>query len=97
MPLLDREEHFRCYCNSPEHTIVFDLDKDEDSDQPIPEMYLSVYLNQYRNIFKRIWIAIKYVFGYKCMYGHWDCWIMRQEDAERLRDLLDDYIESTDE
>lgn len=93
MPMFDREEHFRCACHSPEHTIVFDVDKDEMSDyDPFPEMYLHVHLHQHRSIFKRIWVAIKYVFGYKCKYGHWDCWVLRSEDAERMRDMLDEFI-----
>jgi hypothetical protein len=76
-------EFFECACYSDEHTLRFSYDPDEN------EMFTSVFLNQYRNIFKRLWIALKYVFGYKCKYGHWDCFLMRPEDAERLKRLLD--------
>jgi hypothetical protein len=52
-----------------------------------------VYLNQYSNVFKRVWIAIKYVFGYRSKYGHWDCFIMQSGDGQRLRALLDRLID----
>ena len=84
-----KTEYFDCICTSIEHTIRFVLSFYEDD----PEIHLEVYLNQYRNVFKRMWTAIKYIFGYKCKYGHWDCWELSSiEDAERLKDILEKYI-----
>jgi hypothetical protein len=80
-------EFFECACHSDEHTLKFSYDPDS------VEIYSSVFLHQYRNIFKRLWVALKYVFGYRCKYGHWDCFIMRPEDASRLRSLLDRMVE----
>jgi hypothetical protein len=80
-------EYFECACFSDEHTLKFHWDADDN------QLYTSVYLYHYRNIFKRIWIAIKYVFGYRSKYGHWDCFIMQLKDAERLRSLLDRLVE----
>lgn len=76
-------QFFDCECHSPEHTLRFAWD-DEDN-----QIYTEVYLSQYRNFFKRLWVALKYVFGYRCKYGHWDCFLMQSKDAERLRALLD--------
>ncbi len=87
-----KSEHFDCSCHSDEHTIVFRFFDDKVDD--LKELYLSVYLNQYRNVFKRIWIAIKYVFGYKCKYGHWDCWTMVEDDCKRLKTILEKFEES---
>ncbi len=88
-------EYFDCTCSSSEHTLRFcyfkpykGKDFTEDA-----ELYAEIHLNQYRNIFKRIWVAIKYVFGYKCRYGHWDVWTLNQKDCERLRNLVDKIIE----
>ena len=81
--MLDGTEYFECQCGSPEHALVFTLDKEDN------EIYTSVFLDQYRPWWHRIWVAIKYVFGYKCMYGHFDCCLMRPEDAKRLISLLD--------
>ena len=82
-------EFFECSCHSNEHTLQFILDPGNKIEPP--EMYASIFLNQYRNIFKRAWIAFKYVFGYKCKYGHWDCFLMKNKDATRMINLLKEY------
>lgn len=82
---MSRTEFFECICATEEHTIRFKLDTDD------TELYASVFLNQYRGFFGRLWIAIKYLFGYKCKYGHWDCTELRPEDADRLIALLQEY------
>jgi hypothetical protein len=80
----DGSEFFECSCYSDEHTLRIMLDDDPD----YPELYTSVFLNNYNTgflgFFKRVWIAIKYVFGYKSKYGHWDCFNLRRGDADRL-------------
>lgn len=86
--MLDGSHYFECACYSEEHTIKFVLDKDPED----PEIYVSVFLNQYRSWWKRLWVGIKYIFGYKCMYGHWDNWIMKDEDAQRLIDMCNEYL-----
>jgi len=83
--MLDGSYFFECECGSDEHTLRFTLDKKD------KEIYTSIFLNNYDNIFKRIFRAIKYIFGYKCKYGHWDCWIMRENDVQKLLDMLNDY------
>lgn len=80
-------EFFECACYSDEHTLKFSYDPDEN------ELFASVYLNQYRHFWKRIWVAVKYVFGYRSKYGHWDCFLLRPEDADRLKALLDKLVE----
>ncbi len=80
----------QCECYSDEHTIKFDLSDDPD----FPELYASVFLIPIRNIFKRVWRAIKYVFGYRCMYGYWDCFLMRPQDIGRMKALLDKFQEA---
>jgi len=75
-------EFFECDCHSDEHTIKFVYDEENN------EFYLSVYLNQYRNLLQRIWVAIKYVFGYKSRYGDWDCWTLQEQDVVRLKKVL---------
>ena len=87
--MLDGSHYFECKCGSDEHTLRFTLDKND------KEIYTSVFLNQYRNVFKRIFVAIKYIFGYKCKYGHWDCWLMRDEDAQNLLKMLNEFLQLT--
>lgn len=80
--MLDGSHYFECKCGSSEHTVRFVLDEEEN------ELYVDIFLNQYRNIFQRIWVAIKYVFGYECKNVHWDGWILRDNDVVRLESLL---------
>lgn len=85
-----RTEFFECICHSDEHTLRFSYD-------PGPEemgIWAGVFLNQYHNIFQRIWITIKYVFGYKCKYGHWDCFQFKYNDIDRFVDMLTTYKNS---
>ena len=76
-------QYFDCSCHSPEHTLRFVWD-DEDN-----EIYTEVYLCHHRNFFQRLWAALKYVCGHTSKYGHWDCFIMQTKDAQRLKSLLD--------
>jgi hypothetical protein len=86
-------EYFDCQCHSEEHTLRFVLSL-EDDEYSKPEIYTSVFLNPPSSTWKRLWISIKYIFGYKCKYGHWDTFIMRPNDAIRLRIMLDKLIET---
>lgn len=78
--MLDGTEYYECDCGSDEHTLRFILDLDEED----PRIYTNVFLNQWHSWYKRVWIAIKYVFGYKCKYGHFDCFILKQADADKM-------------
>jgi len=82
-----------CMCYSDEHVLRWDLITDPEW----PGLYASVFLNQYRNVFKRVWVAVKYVLGYKCKYGHWDCFEMNPKDIGRMKALLDAYREAVDD
>jgi hypothetical protein len=91
-------EHFDCDCNSPEHTLRFMYMPPYKYQNGLEEgeLYTEVYLQQYRNVFKRIWIALKYIFGYKCRYGHFDCTIIKKEDYQRFKRLIDKVIQDKD-
>lgn len=81
-------EFLDCMCDSEAHVLRFKLDTHDPDDV---ELYTSVFLNQYRGFFHRLWIAVKYLFGYKCRHGHWDCTVLKVEDANRLISLLHKY------
>lgn len=78
----DSREHYVCSCGSLEHTFVFSYDNEE------KELVLSVYLNQYRSFFQRLLVALKYVLGYKCKYGHWDTVLLSTEETQKLHNQL---------
>lgn len=79
-------DYFECQCCSKEH--VFCVTSELSNDNSPPELYFHFQLIQYRKFFKRVWIAIKYIFGYQCRYGHWDTINIGEDDTNRLIVLL---------
>ena len=79
-----------CDCGCDEHQMIIHKD---DSDN-YKEVIISMHLTTYRNIFKRIWVAIKYIFGYKSKYGHWDSLIITDRNYKPLKDAID-FIEQS--
>ena len=75
-------ELFICQCYNTEHQLIFSYFPD------VEEVYVSVHLTPEYNIWKRIWTAIKYIFGYKCCYGHFDEFIFKKSDAEKLQKVV---------
>lgn len=74
-----------CKCENIEHQIVFSYFSDDDGAK---EIYMTIHLSPEYNIFKRIWKAIKYIFGYRSMYGHFDEVVIDQKDSYKLVQLL---------
>lgn len=83
-----RKEYFECQCYSDEHRLVFSLDV-EAGYEPILEC--SAFLADFPAFWARLWAAIRYVFGYKSKYGHFDSFMMRPEDVERFKRLISEY------
>lgn len=82
-------ELFVCQCSSIEHQVVFSYDKeDEDKD-----VYVSVHLVPEHSIWRRIINSVKYIFGYKCRYGHFEEFIFNKEDAGKLQEVVN-YLQS---
>lgn len=75
-------ELFICQCSNTEHQLIFSYFPDD------KEVYVAVHLTPEYNIWKRIWMAIKYIFGYKCRYGHFDEFIFKKSDAGRLQKVV---------
>ena len=80
------EELFICQCGDPCHQFIISADKDNTEDACA---YVSVHLNREHNIFKRMWTAIKYVFGRRSIYGDFDEVIIKPNDAEKLQKVVD--------
>jgi hypothetical protein len=82
--------YFDCLCYSNEHTVRFVLDPNAKEDGNYEDrLWLETYLHNYHRWYKRLWIAIKYVFGYRCMYGHFDCTIIKPSQYKKLRELIE--------
>lgn len=73
--------HIICQCHSTDHLVQFSAD---DPDEEDSVCYISVQLHPTHRWYERVWRALKYIFGYKCRYGHWDCTSLSQEEAQKL-------------
>lgn len=80
--MLDGNHYIECECNSDEHVLRYTFDLEDKI------IYTSVFLRHWRPWYQRVWIAIKYIFGYKCKYGHFDCTSMGPDEVEQLRRVI---------
>ena len=76
-------ELFICKCGNVEHQLIFSYFPD-DKDKNV---YVSVHLIP-DSFWKRIWNSIKYIFGYKCRFGHFDEFIFRKQDKDKLQKII---------
>jgi len=85
MKLEIKPEIVLCDCCSIEHQIVIIKDDDKELGKMA---YIQIHLNKEHNIFKRIWYAIKYIFGHKCNYGNFDEFIVTKDNIESFKELV---------
>jgi len=84
-----------CSCSDAEHGLRFMIDPND-----IFPLYCSVFLAEHRGwrgFFRRCWLAIRYVFGYKCNYGHFSETLFEKWHVERLRDLCNESLKRKQE
>lgn len=81
-----KRHYTECLCHSDEHALKWKWDTDLENDDP--NVYLSYFLEQYHPWYVRIWIAMKYIFGYKSKCGHFDCTMLNDQDVADLVDFL---------
>lgn len=74
-------ELFICDCSSNEHQLIFSYDEDYKC------VYVSIHLNPQYRWYRRLWYAIKYLFGYKCKYGNFEEFIFNPEDYPKLEKI----------
>lgn len=77
-----RDEIFVCHCNSTEHQIVFNYDKEDNL------VYCNIHLTG-GSFWQRLKGGLKYIFGYRSKYGDWDEFIWKAEHAGKLQQLAD--------
>jgi hypothetical protein len=91
----EENELFRCRCYSPEHSLQFSLHKFEYKNSSVwePALFIHVFLGHADPWWKRVWLGIKYIFGYRCKYGYFDETTIQHEDAERFLQLAQKYYD----
>lgn len=85
--------YMTCDCEAFEHTARFVYDPDYIEDG----IYLDVSLCDKPKWYKRIWRAIKYIFGYNCRYGHFAEFIYFPKQVEELNEFLQKFLKHLDE
>jgi hypothetical protein len=80
---------FECDCGLLEH--ICRITHFEDQQPGV--FYLEMMMFNWQNPLRRIWTAIRYIFGKKSPYGHFDEIILDPGDAAILRDFLDDRLQ----
>lgn len=78
---MKEKEILICACHSFEHQAIFYYDEEED-------FYIYIYPVTHGNFVKKIWVAIKYVYGYESRYGQFDEFILNNDDKKRLIKFL---------
>jgi len=74
--------YFDCVCGQFNHVFRFTLEHDSG------DLILDVQLRHWEKWYKRVWNALKYVFNKQVKYGFYDTTMLREEDYDRLRDLM---------
>lgn len=85
-------DYFECVCGIPEHTLRFTSVAEPIFDDD-GEFYVETFLNQYLPWYKRLYVAIKYVFG-RPPVSAYDCTILTQDEANKLATLLSPELQS---
>jgi hypothetical protein len=78
-----------CDCYQPEHNIRLMYWSDPDD----WEAFFSFHLRTWRNPLRRLWVALRYVFGYRCRYGEWDEFLLNVRSAKKLIEFLQEYVD----
>lgn len=71
-----------CKCYNVEHQLVFRYNTEDN------ELYMSVHLCKCP-WWQRLIYGIRYIFGYKCMYGAFDEFIFNPDDTEKLERIVE--------
>lgn len=90
--MMERDVIF-CSCGSAEHQLL--VWHDDEFADGYREVGLQPHLVTYQNIFKRIFVAIRYIFGYRSKYGHWDSIIIDSTNYLPLKRAVE-FIEKKD-
>jgi len=92
--VMTNELFVRCDCGSIEHQFVLTRDTKEDEPEPrLRFVYMTIHLQDWDVFWKRLWSALRYTFGHRSRYGHWDSVILGPEQAANMYAVLDAYLQ----
>jgi hypothetical protein len=89
------EKFLNCICHSPSHIIklqIYNWQKNNISSDI--DLSVSVHISPEQSIFKRIWIAIKYIFGHQSEFGEFAEILLDESKTKEIKEFLDFYLDS---
>lgn len=81
----DYNEILLCQCNNIEHQLSFVYFEDELGSS---DVYMYVHLDR-PSFWQRVKHGIKYIFGYRSMFGDFDEFIFKKEDVHKLERVVE--------
>ena len=80
----DTFDLIKCACYSPEHSIQIQYDNYHDEE---PEVFLTIFLDN-DVWYRRLWKGIKYIFGFKCSFGHFTEIVLNKDSVPVLKKVV---------
>lgn len=77
-----------CDCGSAEHQLIIHHDLEDKL------VFVHFHLNK-RPFWRRVILGIKYIFGYRSRYGHFDEIVLNSTHAEQFQNLVDTLKDET--
>lgn len=81
----EQRETLICQCHSIEHQVSFTWVEDTELEG---EVYMEVHLKPL-SFWRRLKHGIKYICGYRCIYGDFDEVILKKEDVHKLEKVVE--------
>jgi hypothetical protein len=63
----------------------------EEEDDEFRWVYVELHMSSV-SFFRRIWLAVMYIFGYKCRYGHFGEFVWTKKQVREVRDTLNEFL-----
>lgn len=77
---MEKSEILICECHSSEHQIIITYCNEDNI------YYGHIHLTN-RSFWSRLVNGIKFIFGYKCKYGHWDEFVFTNRHSDKLIEM----------
>lgn len=79
-------KYLECDCGHTDHLVKFCYFNDERD-----AVYIHVQLPKEQQWYKRIWLGLRYIFGYQCKYGHWGESVLDLKKIDELHAFLHEF------
>lgn len=84
-----------CSCGCSEHLIrLQQFDWVREGKILDTDIGVSIHLSQHAGFFRRLWTAIKYVFGHRSEYGDFDEILLEDKDIDEIINFCEEYKKS---